>query len=90
MQDWVNCTISVGQFSGEYGVQGCLFNGRPFSLFAQEKDVMFNEPPQPGKPVTGRICAEIIEKKDDLVLVALPESTFENGRTITVRANQIK
>jgi len=90
MQRWVDCTISVGQFSDEYGVTGRLFNGKPFSLFAPKNYITFEKPPEKGRPVEGKIRAEVVDEKDDLVLVVLPQQTFENGRVVTVKAEQVR
>lgn len=90
MQKWVNCTITVGQFSDEYGVEGRLFNNKPFSLFAPKDYVTFETAPERDKPVKGKIRADVVQEKGDLVLVVLPQQTFENGRAITVKAEQVE
>lgn len=90
MEKWLECTISPGQFTGEFAVQGRMFDSTEFSLFAPEKDLRFSENPSPDKPVQGFIRVVTGLSKDDLLLVSLPRPTFENGRTITVKIDQVK
>jgi hypothetical protein len=88
---WLNCKISPGQFTGEYAVRGKMFNAKEFSLFAPKKDLQFNEETfEKGGSVEGSICVIKLQEKGDLVLVELPQPTFENGQTITVNASQVK
>ena len=91
MTMWLNCKISSGQFTGEYAVRGEMFNAKEFSLFAPKKDLKFDEETvKKGKTVEGSISVTKLQAKDDLVLVALPQPTFENGQTITVKSSQVK
>jgi hypothetical protein len=90
MEKWLECTITLGQFSGEYAVQGEMFDATDFSLFAPKKDLIFHEEPATGKPVKGLIRIVPGAQKEDLVMVSLPRPTFENGRTITINKNQIR
>lgn len=90
MEKWLECTISVGQFTGEFAVQGEMFDSTVFSLFAPRKDLRLSEEPTGDKCVEGSIRVIPLEQKDELMLIALPRPTFENGRTITVKKNQVK
>lgn len=90
MDQWLTCTISPGQFSDEYAVQGKLFNGRTYSLFASREDLDFEGDPTWDHPVQGSIRISILDQKEELLLVALPQTTLENGRTITVKTEQVK
>lgn len=90
MRNWLKCTILPGQFTGEYAVQGKMFDNTGFSLFAEKRDLDFSGQPTFEKPVEGWIRIELGPKKDDLLLVTLPQPTFENGQTITVKTNQVK
>ena len=90
MEKWLECTITLGQFSGEYAVKGEMFDGTSFSLFAPKKDLMFSEEPSANKPVKGLIHIVQGAQKDGLLLVSLPRPTFENGRTITVKKAQLR
>jgi len=90
MTKWLECRIFPGQFTGEYAVQGKLFDDTGFSLFAEEEDVRFSGEPSFDNAVDGLIRIELGPRKDDLLLVTLPQPTFENGQTITVRASQIR
>ena len=90
MEKWLDCTISPGQFTGEFAVQGKMFDATEFSLFAPKEDLKFTGEPSWGKPVRGFIRVIPGPRKDNLLLVTLPQATFENGRTITVKADQIR
>ena len=90
MEKWLDCTISPGQFDGEFAVQGELYDESEFSLFAQKNDLRFKSEPTQEKPVKGELRVVPLEEKDDRILVTLPQTTFENGRTITVKKTQIK
>ncbi len=90
MGKWLECTITPGQFTGEYAIQGKMFDKSEFSLFAPKKDLQFNQEPTRNQPVKGLIRVQPGAEKDDLILVSLPRPTFENGRTITVKKTQLK
>ena len=90
MEDWLNCTISEGQFSGEFAVQGEMFDSTGFSLFLPENDLFFSKPPKGDEHIKGAIRVRVLDQKDDLILVELPQPTFENGQAITVKANQVR
>jgi hypothetical protein len=90
MEEWLECIITPGQFSGEYAVQGEMFDNTSFSLFAPEKDLKFREEPTTSQPVKGLIRIVPGVQKDNLLLVSLPRPTFENGRTITVKKDQLR
>lgn len=90
MGKWLNCTIFLGQFTGEYAVQGKLFDGTEFSMFAEKEYLTFEREPTENKPVDGLIRIVPGKSEGDLFLVGLPHPTFENGQTITVKADQIK
>jgi len=89
MSEWLECLVSPEQFTGEYSVCGKLFNGSEFSLFAPERDVRPLEDVTTEKPVKGWIHVLPGNVKDDLILVTLPQATFENGQTISVRTSQL-
>jgi len=90
MEKWLDCTISPGQFTGEFAVQGKLFDNTTFFLFVEEGDVKFQEKPTPDKPVKGWVRVVPATQKGELLLVTLPQPTFENGQTITVKADQVR
>ena len=90
MEEWLECTITPGQYSGEYAIQGEMFDNTGFSLFAPKEDLRFPEEPTANKPVQGLIRIVPGAQKDDLLLVSLPRPTFENGRTITVKKEQLR
>jgi hypothetical protein len=89
MEKWLNCTISQGQFSGEFAVQGVLFDDTSFSLFAEEQDLRFDNEPQNNESVQGLVRVTTLDSRDDLFLVELPQPTIGNGRAITVKADKI-
>jgi len=90
MERWLECTIWPGQFTGEYAVQGKLFDGTEFSMFAEKDDLRLRQEPTEDNPVSGWIRIVPGPRKDDLLLVSLPKPTFENGQIITVKVNQVK
>ena len=90
MEGWLDCTISQGQFTGEFAVRGEMFDSTVFSLFAPREDLQLSEEPTGDKHVKGSIRVIPLDEKDELMLIALPRPTFENGRTITVKKNQVK
>ena len=90
MDKWLDCTISEGQFTGEFAVQGKMFDSTDFSLFAPKEVLRFNEEPTKNKHVQGSIRVTPLGQKGDLTLIALPRPTFENGRAITVKTSQIR
>jgi hypothetical protein len=90
MEKWLKCTISPGQFTGEFAVQGKMFDATEFSLFAPKADLKFSGEPSWDKPVRGSIRITITDQEDDLLLVNLPRPAFENGRVITVRKDQVR
>lgn len=90
MKNWLRCTIFPGQFTGEYAVRGNLFDGTGFSLFAEKQDLEFTQEPTLDNPIQGWIHIEVGPLKDDLLLVTLPQPSFENGQVITVKENQVR
>lgn len=90
MNEWLECIITPGQFSGEYAVQGEMFDNSGFSLFAPKDDLRFQQEPTADVPVKGLIRIVPGVQKDNLLLVNLPRPTFENGRTITVKKDQLR
>jgi hypothetical protein len=87
---WLNCTISEGLFTGEYAVKGQLSNSIGFSLFALEQYIRLDTPLEGRQAVNGCISVSVLDEKDDEALVSLPQPTFENGQTITVKRNQVR
>ena len=89
MNQWLDCLVSQGQFTGEYAVKGALHDGTEFSLFASEEDVSVQNPLTEDGRVSGRIRVERLSEKDNLILISLPQPTFENGKIITVKNDQV-
>lgn len=87
---WLQCMVSEGQFSGEFAIQGELFDNTGFSLFVEQEDVWFKEEPVQGKSVQGLVRITALQQKDDLCLVALPQPTMENGWSVTVKRDNVK
>ena len=89
MANWLECTVTPGQFTGEYAIQGTMFDETEFSLFAPRADLRFEEEPERDRPVRGFIRIVPGIQKDNLILVNLPRPTFENGRSITIKKEQL-
>lgn len=87
--DWLRCDVSAGQFPSEAAIRGRDFNDEEFSLFVPLQSV------RPGEGLgdtwmPGKVSVEILDSRGDLSLVELPGLTFNNGRTVTVRTDQIE
>jgi hypothetical protein len=87
---WLRCKVSPGQFSGEVVVEGTDFRGRGFSLFAPDNVIECDAGLCHEESVEGWILIDVIDRKDDLVLVRLPRAPLENGPTVTVREGQLE
>jgi hypothetical protein len=78
-------------FDHELGVDGRQFDGTVFSLFAPKETVDHRNQELSGdSTVPGRVRVEIIGHKGNLVLVKLPQETFQNGAFITVSPDQLE
>ena len=87
---WLPCTVTPGQFSCEYAVQGRTSSGLSFSLFAFEFDLELpHRRSDMNLPIAGQIRVQILETRDSLALVRLPQSTLENGDTVTVNRSDL-
>lgn len=87
--DWLQCEVSAGQFSTEAAIRGRDYSGEEFSLFVPARCVR----PETGLGddwISGKVLVEVLQSRDGLSLVELPGQTFNNGRTITVRDDQIE
>ena len=89
-QAWLCCTISPGQFSGEYAVEGEMFDGEGFSLFANEEHLECKRFPLESERASAWIQVQVLEQDRGLMLVRLPSQTLENGQTVTVAATSVK
>lgn len=85
---WLKCEVSAGMFTTEYAVTATQYDGRSFSLFASEEDVQVDFQPD-SDPVPGLLRVTLIETKNDLVLVALPQHSLEAGSRVTVKRGQL-
>ena len=90
MTGWLHCTISPGQFSGEYAIRSSMFDGTEFSLFASKEDLKYIKEPTDIKSVEGSIRIIPLQEQDDLIMVRLPRPTFENGQSVTVKKEQVR
>ena len=89
-QTWLTCTISLGQFSDEFAVDGKAHDNTGFSLFVPRDNVECDTLPTGGGEVKGRLRVTVLEESGNLVLVNLPASTLENGTSITVSREQLQ
>ena len=86
---WLNCTITPGQFTGEYAVQAQAFDGQGFSLFAWEDELSCRDFPQGDQQACALLRVRVIEEQGDLCLIELPQQALENGRLFTVKCDQL-
>ena len=89
MELWLRCKISPGQFVDEYAISGSLFDGKGFSLFAQKRDIEFEDEPTDTTTVEGNIRVIQIKRTQQNVIVRLPAATLENGQTIAVSTGSV-
>lgn len=87
---WLSCAVGEGQFSGEYAVKGKLFNSEEFSMFVPQTCVKTDKPIVGDQYVQGYMKVSVLDQKENLVLVGLPNPSFENGYTITVKKDQLQ
>jgi|SRR5579872_6273611 len=86
---WLNCVITPGQFTGEYAVHAQAFDGQGFSLFAWEDELTCRDFPQGNQQAKATLRVRVIEEQGDLFLIELPQQALENGRLLTVKADQL-
>lgn len=87
--DWLDCEVCAGLFPTEAAVRGKDFSGGEFSLFVPLQCVR----PDTGlgdQWIRGKVEVEILDSRNGHFLVELPGQTFNNGRTITVRNDQLE
>ena len=89
-QTWLRCQIGCGQFNCEYAVRGELADGTQFSLFTDAESLEHDIEPSEGRSVDGWMKVEVLERRDNMVLVQLPRQTLENGRFVTVNQEQLR
>ena len=87
---WLRCTVSPGQFPGEFAVSLQSADGHGYSLFAPEEDVDPSQIPSEGIQVDGWIRVSIVDENGVLALVRLPRQAIENGAFVTVRKDQLE
>lgn len=87
---WLRCTITPGQFSCEYAVEAVSHSGQGFSLFVCDHDLEMTGPIVSGVRTLGWMRVNILKTKKNLALVQLPQSTLENGDTVTVDCSLLR
>jgi hypothetical protein len=87
---FLRCKISPGLFSGELAVRGVAFDGVEFSLFVGDEFVECDSTPITGQSRDGFLRVDVLAAEDELLLVRLPEQTFGNGHTVTVKKSQVQ
>jgi hypothetical protein len=90
MENWLSCNLSLGQFEGEFGVDGEQYDKTPFSLFVPASAAKYDKPPRGNNKAPGWVKVEVLERKGDLILVRLPRQTFQGPPFITVREDQLE
>ncbi len=89
MPHWLRCRLAHGCFDTEFAASGKQANGQGWSMFIPKDQVQYEEePPFRGHSI-GWIPVEIWERKEDWVVVQLPQPALEIGRYITVTADQV-
>ena len=90
MENWLQCTVTAGQFDNEFGVAGHEFNGAVFSLFTPKETVRFSHPPTKDQTTTGWVKVQVVQQRDNWVVVRLPRQTFQSGYCVTVRVDELE
>ncbi len=88
--EWLQCEVKQGQFTGEFAVRGKLYDSHQFSMFVPDKYIKIDTQPPENNYVDGLISVNLLDEKDNLALVSLPQNSFENGHTITVKRDQLQ
>lgn len=86
METCLRCSVSPGQFTGEYAVSASQSNGELFSLFVDEELVDTESREHPGE---GWLRVAILESRGNDVLIMLPAPSLEGGQFVTVPSNQL-
>ena len=89
MESWLRCTVTPGQFTGEYAVRGEQFNGSVFSFFAPEEYVAQAEAVENGRHADAWVRVHVWGQKGNLAVVRLPRESFESGQYVTVPTDQL-
>jgi hypothetical protein len=90
MKNFVRCKVYPGQFSDEYAVSGEQADGHRFSLFVPTNYVVPDQSPAREASVEGWLQVSVWEPSGDTVVVKLPRDSFESGRFVTVRLDQLQ
>jgi hypothetical protein len=87
---WLKCNASVGQFRDELAIRGRDYEESEFSMFAPKRFIRYQREPHGSDEVRAQVKIAVLAERDGLFLVSLPAQTFDNGSTITVRADQLE
>ena len=90
MENWLRCTVTIGQLPGEYGVEGLQANGAVFSLFAPTETVEPDEEPTRDQVASGWVKVVVLDQSEGRALVRLPRQTFQSGAFVTVGCDQLR
>jgi hypothetical protein len=80
----ITCKVSRGVFSNERVVLVELPEGRAVTAFVDKRDVIVDRDPAVGEEVGGRLKVEVVETKNDSVLVELPQPSITGGPRVRV------
>src|SRR4051794_9692205 len=90
MDTELRCKLLPGQFSNEFVAVVESFNGRLYSLFVSRDKVTFDQEPAQDEATEGWLPVQVVERRDNNLLVRLPQSTVENGQYLAVRSDQLR
>ena len=80
----LKCTVTTGQFTGEYAVSATQADGSPFSLFVDEDSV-----DRDNGTGEGWVSVDLISRKGDNALIRLPAQSLEGSQFVTVKSLQL-
>jgi hypothetical protein len=90
VKNFIRCKVYPGQFSDEYAVGGEQADGERFSLFVPIDYVKPDQPPTRDSSVEGWLQVWVWEPSGNTAVVKLPRESFESGRFVTVRLDQLQ
>lgn len=86
----IKCTVSIGMFAHERGVQIEIPDGETLSLLVDRSQVQIDREPAPGEAVDGWLEVTVISASNGRVIVDLPQPTFTTGTRIAVPRHLLK
>lgn len=78
-QPSIPCKVIVGMYRDERGIIVEPPVGKKIEVFANKREVVVNQDPEPGGVVDGRVIVSIVEIGEKSVLIDLPQPGINVG-----------